>query len=130
MIIYGQAGSGKSEIIKAILEDLKNKCLVACFSAKAGFGIGGSTLHSLIKIQLADLANPKPLTPKQLEQIQQSFEGVTTLIIDEIGMIGKLFLWHINYNLQQALDPIERKPFGGLNVILVGDHHQLKPIGD
>jgi ATP-dependent DNA helicase PIF1 len=62
LILYGQAGTGKSEVIKALKFYFKSKCLIASPTAKAGFSIGGSTLHSLLKLPTTKLKEKKELS--------------------------------------------------------------------
>jgi hypothetical protein len=55
MIVCGSAGVGKSEFIKAVKYVLQDLCLIACPTAKAGFSIGGYTLHILLKLPTSNL---------------------------------------------------------------------------
>jgi hypothetical protein len=47
---------------------------------------------------------------------------VKILIIDEFGMVGKRTFYHINYNLQKALNR-DNVSFGGISIILCGDYN-------
>jgi ATP-dependent DNA helicase PIF1 len=102
--------------------------LIASPTAKAASSIGGSTLHSLLKLPTSNLKQPKILSLATIGSIRKKLQGVKYLIIDEFGMMGKLLFWHINMHLRQALNP--KLPFGGLSIILAGDHNQLRPIAD
>ena len=66
MIIYGQAGSGKSEVSLAIRKLLKSNCNIGCMTASAAYKICGKTLHRLIQLPTTKFLTPKELTTKQL----------------------------------------------------------------
>ena len=57
-LVYGQAGSGKSYVIKAIRSYLKKKCRIGSTSAAAAFMVGGSTLHRLCGIPVNNPLKP------------------------------------------------------------------------
>jgi len=129
--LTGAGGSGKSYIIKHILQTLglDKTIAVTALTGIAGTHIDGLTLHSWSGI-------PTRQTNKEriLKVLQDDVETVdrwkTTdlLVIDEISMMSaELFnkLDYIGRHIRDVLD----KPFGGLQLILSGDFCQLPPIG-
>ena len=69
----------------------------------------------------------------KMDQLKSIWRPVKYLIIDEVSMIGALFLAKISKQLQLAKgEDGERSllPFGGLNVIFTGDFGQLAPVMD
>ena len=68
----------------------------------------------------------EPLLPRNLATLQDKFSGVHTLIIDEISMVSSFKFTYISRRLQEIFGSSDA--FGGFNVIVVGDLHQLKPI--
>jgi len=131
ILITGSAGCGKSFVVKYIIQYATetNKILGICaMTGSAAILIGGTTLHSFMGIGLAresvehlvrrirSNANDKATLLKQLEM----------LIIDEVSMMNDELLT----KLSQILSIIRKNPapFGGVQIILVGDPFQLCPI--
>lgn len=135
IFITGCGGSGKSELIRIIYNDVKLKkkknitvcALTGC--AAILLKCNARTLHSWCGIGLGnkpleELAYNIGKNPKS----RQRWCEIDILVIDEVSMMSvKLF------NLINALAKIIRKndkPFGGIQVIFSGDFYQLPPVGD
>ena len=132
-LICGTAGSGKTYLISALKQLLKDRCLVCAPTGVAADNIGGVTYHSKIpmprdkrKLDVDDVRLPVDST--RLQQLESDFEQVRYLIIDEMSMVGRRSLGQIDHLLRQATGV--ETPFGGLSVLLVGDHGQLPPVKD
>lgn len=65
----------------------------------------------------------------QLDRLQERFTLPSYLIIDEYSMVGLRMLGRIDRRLRQATGHLQ-EPFGGVNILLVGDILQLPPIKD
>ncbi len=130
LFLSGSAGTGKSFTIKKIVEYLehnnKNYGLTA-LSGCAACLINGQTLHSFLSLgidkSLKDIYND--LSKKYIPKLK-SLKSLNTLIIDEISMMSNELLELINELLKMIKSNL--LPFGGIQVILVGDFHQLPPI--
>lgn len=59
MMVLGTAGTGKSYLIRALAQLLGNKCILTATTAKAGFQIGGITLHSALQLPVKRLSQQK-----------------------------------------------------------------------
>lgn len=132
----GSAGTGKSVLMRAIIERLKKKHakIPECFAVTASTGlaacnIGGITLHSFSGIGLGK-EDAQSLVKKIKRNAKAKMRWMKTkvLIIDEISMVdGDLF---------DKLDAIARtlknngRPFGGIQLIITGDFFQLPPVPD
>ena len=136
--VSGAAGSGKSFLIKAILQQAqdisghRNLVKIVAPTGSAGSHLpGGQTIHSLLKIPVKKgCGDLEPLVGGPLADLQQSFKYTTAVIIDEKGMVGLGRLSQINERLKQAKPQTSDLSFGGLTVMLVGDLRQLQPVGD
>ena len=124
VLILGSAGSGKSTFVKYLKETSAKKIIMACPTAVSALNIGGQTIHSLFQIAPRDFILPEFLklkvTPRNV------LVGAELLIIDEISMVSP--------DLLDAMDILARKarkndePFGGLQVLAIGDLFQLPPV--
>lgn len=134
IFITGPGGSGKSLLIKKIYEDahLKGKNIQVCaltgcaavllnckaktLHSWAGIGLGNGTLEELI------------LKIKKNKFAKAIWKNIDILVIDEVSMLSlKLFriLNEIGKNIRG-----NKKPFGGIQLVLCGDFYQLPPVGN
>ena len=93
-------------------------------TGKAAANIGGTTLHSVFKLNFGH--DYKFLSDKNREYMRDMFKNVQVIIIDEFSMIQSDQL----YQLHQRLCEIKQsdQPFANVSVVLLGDMMQLKPI--
>jgi len=138
ILITGPAGTGKSYTIKYILEILNNNKKNIGLTATTGtaaFIIGGQTIHSFLGLgicnsSLADIF----INIKKNTNIYKRLVELDVLIIDEVSMLDSLLFEKISdilcYIKSHSLNDIEllKKPFGGVQVILIGDFCQLAPV--
>jgi ATP-dependent DNA helicase PIF1 len=130
LFLSGSAGTGKSFTINNIVEYLeKNKInygLTALTGCAASL-INGQTLHSYLLLginkSLIDIYND--LSRKFIPKFK-SLKSLNTLIIDEISMMSNELLELIDELFKMIKS--NTLPFGGIQVIMVGDFHQLPPI--
>ena len=85
MIISGTAATGKSFLINCLRQLLGQKVLIAATTGVAAFNVQGATLHSLLS--LPTKGEFRQLEGHQLQQLQDRWNGVQYLIIDEMSMI-------------------------------------------
>ncbi|PSR87074.1 hypothetical protein PHLCEN_2v5260, partial [Hermanssonia centrifuga] len=130
MYLGGMAGTGKSQVIKALSTFLEDRREAHRFAITAPTGsaasiIGGSTYHSLLGI-LKTGDSGSPLT---LGKVKDRLAAVDILFLDEISMLSCSDVYAISSKLCRALDR-PTQPFGGLHVIFAGDFAQLPPPGE
>ncbi len=132
--ITGPGGTGKTFLIRRIVEECQTKNRKVAITALTGaaallLGEGAKTVHSWAGIGLGKDPAPKIAQDirKMRRDIQYRWLTTRTLIIDEVSMMSAELL-----SLLNAVAQIVRKeplrPFGGIQVILVGDFAQLPPI--
>ena len=127
--ITGFAGSGKSYLIEHICKLLTKNCKNYALTAMTGCAallINGKTLHSTLGIGLGK-GDPKDLIKKMRKRgLLNDLLRLDTLIIDEVSMLSNDLFDKIAeiFKILHLSD----KPFGKLQIILVGDMSQLKPI--
>ena len=121
--IGGPGGTGKSQVIKAIVafhEEIKakRKLKLTAYTGTAAKHIGGSTTHALFGINGGGK-----------KKLERTFENVNTIIVDEVSMIGCATLAKISQQLAMAKH-INCEPFGGIDILFFGDFIQFTPIKD
>ena len=128
LTIIGEGGTGKSYLINAIRNLLREKCAVTATTGKAAFNINGVTVHSLLKLPVGSRGN-KDLTGQSLIRLQESLSGIDYIIIDEYSMLGQVMFGWIDRRCKQA-SACHDKLLGNKSLILCGDPAQLPPVAD
>lgn len=124
LLILGQAGTGKSTFINYLKSASKKRIICACPTAVSALNVGGQTIHSLFQIQPRDFIMPELLKLKA--KPRNILNAADVLVIDEISMVAP--------DLLDAIDILARTarhnnaPFGGLQVVAIGDLFQLPPV--
>lgn len=129
IFITGKAGTGKSTFVHYFAEKTKKKLLMVAFTGIAAINVGGQTIHSLFRFPF------KPLMPEddeitQFKKYSEKFkiiQSCQTIVIDEVSMLRSDILEGIDYSLRiNGGNPY--KPFGGKQLIFIGDIFQLPPV--
>ncbi len=132
VFLTGEPGSGKTHTIREYVNYLQDRGVDPAITASTGIAathIHGMTIHAWSGIGIR-----RTLTDWDLDQITSNeyvVKRVNTarvLIIDEISMLSGKTLDMVNAVCKEVRKNSE--PFGGLQVVLVGDFFQLPPIGD
>jgi|694.fasta_scaffold00741_26 ATP-dependent DNA helicase PIF1 len=129
LFLTGSAGTGKSFTIKEIVRYLDSNNIIYGLTALTGCAavlINGQTIHSFLGLGISRDLNT---IIKNLEKFKKQLiiiKNLQTLIIDEISMMDNQLFELIN-NLLKYIKKNDMA-FGGIQVILVGDFHQLPPI--
>jgi len=128
--ITGKAGTGKSTFIHDFTKHTKKNVLLLSFTGLAAVNIGGQTIHSFFRFP----HSPMTINDKEVKSFKMGFrpkyeviKNVDTIIIDEVSMLRSDILESIHWSLiKNGGDP--DLPFGGKQIILVGDVFQLPPV--
>ena len=127
LFITGRAGTGKSTLLTYLREKIvKGSFVVVAPTGVAAINVGGSTIHKFFGF-LPDITFEHIASPDYHPRSQQVMKSLKTLIIDEISMVRADLLDCVDKALRKY-GPKPSKPFGGVQVILVGDLFQLPPI--
>lgn len=124
LCILGQGGVGKSWVIKQVTDQYT---ILAAPTGIAALNIGGSTCHSLfgLPISYPTAKDFSKVTPT-LKELFGKGSKVQRIIIDECGMLTPYVLDMIDHKLKMVRGSTQ--PFGGIQMVLVGDFFQLEPI--
>jgi ATP-dependent DNA helicase PIF1 len=122
VFVTGRAGTGKSTFISLLKKRLKSYAVVAP-TGVAALNVGGQTIHSFFKFP----ARPIELSSIRPVRNRIAYQALRTLIIDEISMVRADLLDAIDTFLRHN-GPKLNAPFGGVQIVVVGDLFQLPPI--
>lgn len=126
IFLTGGAGTGKSTFIKYLKNNLKSEtgknCVVLAPTGVAAINVGGQTIHNFFGFKF------DPFEHNEIKRIQKNsiIDHTDLIIIDEISMVHSWMLDHIDYALRLWCD--KDKPFGGKQMLLIGDCFQLPPV--
>ena len=128
LFLTGKAGTGKTTFLRSLRDRLPKQMVVAAPTGVAAINAGGVTLHSFFQLPFG------PLAGRENEQQHFRFSrdkiamirGMDLLVIDEISMVRADLLDAVDGVLRRYRD--RRKPFGGVQLLLIGDLQQLSPV--
>lgn len=130
IFISGKAGTGKTTFLKALRTNTYKRTLVAAPTGVAAINASGVTIHSLFNLPR------NPFVPENIEIFQarnldnttrEILRNLELLVIDEVSMLRCDTLDAIDYVLRRVRNN-QAEPFGGLQVVYIGDLFQLSPI--
>jgi hypothetical protein len=130
VFLTGKAGTGKTTLLRKIRDTTKKNFAIVAPTAVAAINAGGVTLHSFFQIPFG------PLVPVVDENADTNFKYsdektrllrcLDLLIIDEISMVRVDIIDFIDRTLKRVKG--SNRPFGGVQVLMIGDLYQLSPI--
>ena len=137
VFLTGKAGTGKSTFLKYVCANTKKKYAVLAPTGIAAINAGGSTLHSFFKLPFHPLLPDDPNFSlkggklhsflKYSSEHRKLIKQLELVIIDEISMVRADIIDFIDKVLRVYSQNM-REPFGGKQVLLVGDVYQLEPV--
>ena len=133
LFITGKAGTGKTTFLKHLREVTPKNMVVVAPTGVAAINAGGMTIHSFFQLPIRTLI-PTPQSYRQLFAEQRMMQRkrnmlyhLEMLVIDEISMV--------RVDVLDAIDAVLRHykyrrdiPFGGVQVVMIGDLMQLSPV--
>jgi len=130
VFLTGEPGSGKTHTVNAYVKWLHERGVEPSITASTGIAathIGGLTIHAWSGIGVLERLTPYDLDRIQnTERVAKRIRATHILIIDEISMLSANTLDMVEQVCRAVRNP--EKPFGGLQVVFVGDFFQLPPI--
>lgn len=135
VFLTGKAGTGKSTFLKYVCGITKKKHIVLAPTGIAAINAGGSTLHSFFKLPFYPLLPDGPnFSIRKIKDFlkyssshRKIIKEVELIIIDEISMVRADIIDFIDKVLRIYSRNL-REPFGGKQILLVGDVYQLEPV--
>lgn len=137
VFLTGKAGTGKSTFLKYICQHTKNKYVVLAPTGIAAINAGGMTLHSFFKLPFRPMLPDDPDLSlkngrifdffKYNKERRKILEEVELVIIDEISMVRADIIDCVD-RILRVYSGNMRLPFGGKQLLFVGDVFQLEPV--
>jgi ATP-dependent DNA helicase PIF1 len=123
IFITGRAGTGKSTLLRCLRINIPQKTAVLAPTGLAAVNVNGQTIHSFFGFP------PQLITADVVKRCRRAgmFRNIETLIIDEVSMVRADLMQGIDMALRMTRKK-PTKPFGGVQLIAMGDLHQLPPV--
>lgn len=134
MYLGGMGGTGKSQVIKALITFFEkrkesHRIIILAPTGSAAALLNGSTYHSILKVNVAnDKKNPPGNEHSAMALVKSRLDGVNYIFLDEVSMLSCHDLYKISAQIAKARNIMD-VPFGGINMIFAGDFAQLPPVG-
>jgi ATP-dependent DNA helicase PIF1 len=122
VFVTGRAGTGKSTLLQLFRSTTRKKTVVLAPTGVAALNVRGQTIHSFFGF-------PPRMFPRQeikKRRDRRLYQKLEVLVIDEISMVRADIIDHIDYFLR--LHRENPQPFGGVQVVFIGDLFQLPPV--
>ena len=134
LFLTGKAGTGKSTFLRYVSKNTKKKYVILAPTGIAAINAGGATLHSFFKLPFHPLLpNDTRYDRRHIKETlkytnaqRKLLREIDLIIIDEISMVRADIIDFIDKVLRIFTRNYE--PFGGKQLLLVGDIFQLEPV--
>ena len=128
VFLTGEAGTGKSTLVREFIRRCGRECIVLAPTGIAALNAGGATIHSQLMLR-PGLLNPLALDPLTDGNRCRVLRAAKTIVVDEISMVRSDLFCAMDARLREIASGENRgRPFGGRQMILVGDFMQLPPV--
>ena len=128
IFLTGKAGTGKTTFLKTVVENSHKRTIVVAPTGVAAINAGGVTIHSFFQLPFTPFVPHAKIESKFDfgKEKRRIIASLDLLIIDEISMVRSDLLDAIDSVLRRYRD--RYKPFGGVQLLMIGDLQQLTPV--
>lgn len=128
VFLTGKAGTGKTTFLKKLRKTCPKRMVVTSPTGVAAVNAGGVTLHSFFQLPFGPRTPESPFEQKQALNNRKIsvIKTLELLVIDEISMVRADLLDSVDQVLRRYRR--NNKPFGGVQLLLIGDMQQLSPV--
>ena len=128
IFLTGKAGTGKTTFLRTLKEKSSKRSIIVAPTGVAAINAGGMTIHSFFQLPLSPFV-PEANFKNRFDYSKEKRKIIRTLdllIIDEISMVRSDVLDAIDSVLRRFRE--HEKPFGGVQLLMIGDLQQLTPV--
>ncbi len=131
LFLTGKAGTGKTTFLRNIAIKSRKRVVILAPTGVAAINAGGNTIHSFFQLDFAPFlpgvttfskASGYKFSKKKISLIR----AMDLLVIDEVSMVRPDLLDAVDSVMRRFRNPV--KPFGGVQLLLIGDLRQLAPV--
>lgn len=128
IFLTGKAGTGKTTFLHRVVHESTKRTVVVAPTGVAAINAGGVTIHSFFQLPFSPFIPNAKIKSKFdfSKEKRRIIRTLDLLIIDEISMVRSDLLDAIDSVLRRFREP--RKPFGGVQLVMIGDLQQLTPV--
>ena len=128
IFLTGKAGTGKTTFLKTVVDQSRKRNVVVAPTGVAAINAGGMTIHSFFQLPFSPFVPGAKIESKFDfgKEKRKLIASLDLLIIDEISMVRSDLLDAIDSILRRFRD--RYKPFGGVQLLMIGDLQQLTPV--
>lgn len=125
VFITGKAGTGKSTLLEYFRKSTHKNIVVLAPTGVAALNVKGQTIHSFFRF-------PPHVTPQTIQdqkfssKLQDTLQKIDAIVIDEVSMVRADLMDCIDLTLRLYLK--NNHPFGGVQMVCIGDLYQLPPV--
>lgn len=128
IFLTGKAGTGKTTLLQHIRLHTRKQMAVVAPTGVAAINAGGMTIHSFFQLPFGPLIPDGNAQPERLysDEKNELLANLELLVIDEVSMVRPDVIDQVDLILRNA--KMNAHPFGGIQLLLIGDLSQLSPI--
>lgn len=134
IFLTGKAGTGKTTFLRRLYSETRKRTIIVAPTGVAAINAGGVTIHSFFQLAPGLFLPGGQMVAGRDQRNRYSFsknkvnilQALDLLVIDEVSMVRADLLDAIDDVLRRYKD--RRKPFGGVQLLLIGDLQQLAPV--
>lgn len=129
LFLSGKAGTGKTVFLHAFVKNTRKKVVVLAPTGIAAINANAMTIHSFCRFGLAPCPLGRVSKTNDLlldDKEEELIRNIDLIIIDEVSMVRADTMDHISEKIRLIRN--SDKPFGGVQLLLIGDLYQLPPV--
>ena len=129
IFLTGKAGTGKTTFLKSLKDTLFKRYVVLAPTGIAALNCEGVTIHSFFQLDFLPYIPGGVIKRKQIRTNKLNLiRSLELIVIDEISMVRADVLDQIDVLLRKLRYTEKHKPFGGVQLLMIGDLSQLPPV--
>ncbi|MFT7184223.1 MAG: ATP-dependent DNA helicase PIF1 [Oceanicoccus sp.] len=125
LFITGNAGTGKSTFLTHFKKKTKKKVVVLAPTGVSALNVKGQTIHSFFGFA-PSITPEKVKRERPAQSLLEILKNLDVIVIDEVSMVRADLMDCVDEALRHFLQTSE--PFGGVQMVFIGDLHQLPPV--